>query len=29
MATALFVCRENAGRSQISQALFERSADGR
>jgi arsenate reductase (thioredoxin) len=25
----LFVCRHNAGRSQISQALFERAADGR
>jgi protein-tyrosine-phosphatase len=29
MATALFVCRHNAGRSQISQALFERAAAGR
>jgi arsenate reductase (thioredoxin) len=29
MATALFVCRHNAGRSQMSQALFERAADGR
>ena len=29
MATALFVCLHNAGRSQISQALFERAADGR
>ena len=25
----LFVCRHNAGRSQMSQALFERAADGR
>jgi len=29
MANALFVCRQNAGRSQMSQALFERAADGR
>ncbi len=29
MATALFVCLHNAGRSQISQALFERAAGGR
>jgi arsenate reductase (thioredoxin) len=29
MATALFVCLHNAGRSQISQALFERAAEGR
>jgi arsenate reductase (thioredoxin) len=29
MATALFVCLHNAGRSQISAALFERAADGR
>jgi len=29
MSTVLFVCRQNAGRSQISQALFERAADGR
>jgi arsenate reductase (thioredoxin) len=29
MATALFVCRQNAGRSQMSAALFERAADGR
>jgi arsenate reductase (thioredoxin) len=29
MASALFVCLHNAGRSQISQALFERAADGR
>src|SRR4051812_44307084 len=29
MATALFVCRQNAGRSQMSQALFERAAAGR
>jgi arsenate reductase (thioredoxin) len=29
MANALFVCLHNAGRSQISQALFERVADGR
>ncbi|HEY3971335.1 MAG TPA: arsenate reductase ArsC [Solirubrobacteraceae bacterium] len=28
MATALFVCLHNAGRSQISQALFERAAEG-
>ncbi|MHB1537070.1 MAG: arsenate reductase ArsC [Solirubrobacteraceae bacterium] len=26
MATVLFVCRQNAGRSQMSQALFERAA---
>ena len=29
MATALFVCLHNAGRSQISAALFERTAGGR
>ena len=29
MATALFVCRHNAGRSQMSQALFERASGGR
>ena len=29
MAGVLFVCRHNAGRSQMSQALFERAADGR
>jgi arsenate reductase len=29
MATALFVCLHNAGRSQISQVLFERAAAGR
>jgi protein-tyrosine-phosphatase/sugar phosphate isomerase/epimerase len=29
MATALFVCRQNAGRSQMSAALFEREAAGR
>jgi arsenate reductase len=29
MATALFVCLHNAGRSQISQALLERAAHGR
>jgi arsenate reductase (thioredoxin) len=29
MATALFVCLHNAGRSQMSQALFERAASGR
>src|ERR671934_433284 len=29
MATALFVCLHNAGRSQMSAALFERAADGR
>lgn len=28
MATVLFVCRQNAGRSQMSQALFERAARG-
>jgi arsenate reductase len=28
MATALFVCLHNAGRSQMSQALFERAAAG-
>src|SRR5205807_8948627 len=28
MAHVLFVCLHNAGRSQISQALFERAADG-
>jgi arsenate reductase (thioredoxin) len=29
MATALFVCLQNAGRSQMSAALFERAAAGR
>jgi len=29
MATVLFVCVQNAGRSQMSQALFERAARGR
>jgi arsenate reductase (thioredoxin) len=29
MARVLFVCLHNAGRSQISQALFERAAEGR
>jgi len=29
MANALFVCLQNAGRSQMSQALFERAAEGR
>ena len=29
MSNALFVCLHNAGRSQISQALFERAAEGR
>jgi protein-tyrosine-phosphatase len=29
MANALFVCLHNAGRSQMSQALFERTADDR
>jgi arsenate reductase len=29
MASVLFVCLHNAGRSQMSQALFERAADGR
>jgi arsenate reductase len=29
MTSVLFVCRQNAGRSQMSQALFERAADGR
>ena len=29
MSTILFVCRHNAGRSQMSQALFERAATGR
>ena len=29
MSTVLFVCRQNAGRSQISQALFERAAGDR
>lgn len=28
MATVLFVCLHNAGRSQMSQALFERATDG-
>ena len=29
MSTVLFVCRQNAGRSQMSQALFEQAANGR
>jgi len=29
MANALFVCLQNAGRSRMSQALFERAAEGR
>jgi arsenate reductase (thioredoxin) len=29
MSTVLFVCLHNAGRSQMSRALFEREADGR
>jgi arsenate reductase (thioredoxin) len=29
LANALFVCLHNAGRSQMSQALFERAAEGR
>ena len=29
MAKVLFVCKQNAGRSQMSQALFERLANGR
>ncbi|HEY1524038.1 MAG TPA: arsenate reductase ArsC [Solirubrobacteraceae bacterium] len=29
MSTVLFVCRQNAGRSQMSQALFEDAAQGR
>jgi protein-tyrosine-phosphatase len=29
MSTVLFVCRQNAGRSQMSQALFSRTAAGR
>ena len=29
MAHALFVCLHNAGRSQMSRALFEREAEGR
>lgn len=29
MSTVLFVCRQNAGRSQMSQALFEEAAEGR
>jgi arsenate reductase len=29
VATALFVCLQNAGRSQMSEALFERAAGGR
>ena len=29
MARVLFVCTQNAGRSQMSQALFERAANGR
>ena len=29
MANALFVCLHNAGRSQMSQALFERATEGR
>jgi arsenate reductase (thioredoxin) len=29
MATVLFVCLQNAGRSQMSAALFERAAESR
>jgi arsenate reductase len=29
MSTVLFVCLHNAGRSQMSQAVFERAAGGR
>jgi len=29
VSTVLFVCRQNAGRSQMSQALFEQAANGR
>ena len=29
MSTVLFVCRQNAGRSQMSAALFDRAAEGR
>jgi protein-tyrosine-phosphatase len=29
MSTVLFVCRQNAGRSQMSQALFAQAADGK
>ena len=29
MSNVLFVCLQNAGRSQVSRALFERAADGR
>lgn len=29
MSTVLFVCLQNAGRSQMSQALFEKAAEGR
>jgi arsenate reductase (thioredoxin) len=29
MTTVLFVCRQNAGRSQMSQALFDQAASGR
>ena len=29
MAIVLFVCKQNAGRSQMSQALFDRAAEGR
>ncbi len=29
MSTVLFVCRQNAGRSQMSQALFQRATGGR
>lgn len=29
MSTVLFVCKQNAGRSQMSQALFEQAAQGR
>jgi protein-tyrosine-phosphatase len=29
MSTVLFVCRQNAGRSQMSQALFQRASGGR
>lgn len=29
MSTVLFVCKQNAGRSQMSQALFDQAAEGR
>jgi arsenate reductase len=29
MSTVLFVCKQNAGRSQMSQALFDKAAEGR